>query len=165
MPATPENLPVEITSTGETTYENGIATAHDNVAIHVGDTDIYADRASTTRPRTKSTAKATSDIYRGTISISPSTAPTMSTPRRSTPTTCARVSALFRRADEIAVLTDNETIVKNGNFTTDDSHRSRFSSSRAKSADLRKRSRRFSKRNFLCRQGSGFLVALYLSVA
>ena len=37
--------PVEITSTGETTYENGIATARDNVAIHIGDTDIYGDFA------------------------------------------------------------------------------------------------------------------------
>jgi lipopolysaccharide export system protein LptA len=42
---TPHNDPVEITSTGETTYENGFATARDNVAIHVGDTDIYADNA------------------------------------------------------------------------------------------------------------------------
>ncbi|PYL69921.1 MAG: hypothetical protein DMF28_01470, partial [Verrucomicrobia bacterium] len=40
---TPENAPIEITSTGETTYENGLATAHDNVAIHIGNTDIYAD--------------------------------------------------------------------------------------------------------------------------
>ena len=42
---TPENAPIEITSTGQTTYENGLATARDNVAIHVGDTDIYADYA------------------------------------------------------------------------------------------------------------------------
>src|SRR2546421_2390930 len=42
---TPENAPIEITSTGETTYENNVATARDNVAIHVGDTDIYADYA------------------------------------------------------------------------------------------------------------------------
>src|SRR5256885_1834981 len=42
---TPKNQPVEITSTGQTTYENGLATARDNVAIHIGDTDIYADFA------------------------------------------------------------------------------------------------------------------------
>ncbi len=40
-----DHEPVEITSTGETTYENGVATARDNVAIHVGDTDIYGDFA------------------------------------------------------------------------------------------------------------------------
>src|SRR5947209_18158125 len=42
---TPQNVPIEITSTGETTYENGLATARDNVAIHLGNTDIYADYA------------------------------------------------------------------------------------------------------------------------
>src|SRR4029078_7531507 len=42
---TPENGPIEITSTGQTTYENGLATARDNVAIHIGNTDIYADYA------------------------------------------------------------------------------------------------------------------------
>src|SRR6476660_755081 len=42
---TPQNVPIEITSTGETTYENGLATARGNVAIHLGNTDIYADYA------------------------------------------------------------------------------------------------------------------------
>jgi LPS-assembly protein len=42
---TPKNQPVEITSTGQTNYENGLATAHDNVAIHIGDTDLYSDYA------------------------------------------------------------------------------------------------------------------------
>src|SRR5215475_7915772 len=42
---TPENGPIDITSTGQTTYENGLATARDNVAIHIGNTDIYADYA------------------------------------------------------------------------------------------------------------------------
>src|SRR5256886_11495103 len=42
---TPQNVPIEITSTGKTTYENGLATARDNVAIHLGNTDIYADYA------------------------------------------------------------------------------------------------------------------------
>src|SRR4051812_50185156 len=40
-----DHEPVEITSSGETTYENGVATARDNVAIHIGDTDIYGDFA------------------------------------------------------------------------------------------------------------------------
>jgi LPS-assembly protein len=41
----PGALPIEINATGQTTYENGLATAHDNVAIHFGDTDIYSDFA------------------------------------------------------------------------------------------------------------------------
>jgi lipopolysaccharide assembly outer membrane protein LptD (OstA) len=36
---------MEITSTGGTTYENGVATAVENVAIHIGDVDMYADSA------------------------------------------------------------------------------------------------------------------------
>jgi LPS-assembly protein len=38
-----EKQPMEITASGDTKYENGIATAHGNVAIHTGDADIYAD--------------------------------------------------------------------------------------------------------------------------
>jgi lipopolysaccharide assembly outer membrane protein LptD (OstA) len=38
-----EKQPMEITASGETKYENGLATAHGNVAIHTGDADIYAD--------------------------------------------------------------------------------------------------------------------------
>ena len=37
--------PVEITSSGGTSYQNGVAVARDNVAIRVRDTDIYADAA------------------------------------------------------------------------------------------------------------------------
>src|SRR5438105_15556964 len=42
---TPKNQPIDITYSGETQYEDGIAIAHGNVAIHLGDTDIYADSA------------------------------------------------------------------------------------------------------------------------
>jgi lipopolysaccharide assembly outer membrane protein LptD (OstA) len=38
-----EKQPMEITASGDTNYEDGIATAHGNVAIHTGDADIYAD--------------------------------------------------------------------------------------------------------------------------
>ncbi|MEP6709774.1 MAG: LPS assembly protein LptD [Verrucomicrobiota bacterium] len=41
----PGDLPIEITASGETTYENGVATARDDVSIRFGDTDIYADFA------------------------------------------------------------------------------------------------------------------------
>jgi len=40
-----QKQPIEITATGDTNYEDGLATAHGNVAIHAGDTDIYADTA------------------------------------------------------------------------------------------------------------------------
>ncbi len=41
----PEKQPIEITATGDTNYQDGLATAHGNVAIHTGDSDIYADSA------------------------------------------------------------------------------------------------------------------------
>jgi LPS-assembly protein len=62
---TPENEPVEITSSGETTYEDGLATARDNVAIHVGDTDIYADFAQYNSRTHEITADGHVQIYRG----------------------------------------------------------------------------------------------------
>ena len=40
-----EKQPIEITATGDTNYQDGLATAHGNVAIHTGDSDIYADSA------------------------------------------------------------------------------------------------------------------------
>jgi LPS-assembly protein len=46
-----EKQPVEITAAGDTNYENGLATAHGNVAIHAGDADIYSDKA-TYNPKT-----------------------------------------------------------------------------------------------------------------
>src|SRR5260370_33235006 len=42
--------PGGITSTGETTYENKIATARDKVGIQVGDTHIYGDYAPENPP-------------------------------------------------------------------------------------------------------------------
>jgi LPS-assembly protein len=40
-----EKQPIEITATGDTKYQDGLATAHGNVVIHTGDSDIYADSA------------------------------------------------------------------------------------------------------------------------
>src|SRR5947199_9484196 len=60
----PKNQPVEITSTGETRYEDGVAIARDNVAIHVGDTDIYADSARYDSQRHEISAQGHVRIYR-----------------------------------------------------------------------------------------------------
>ncbi len=45
-PSTLSKQPIEITATGGTNYVNGLATAQENVAIHIDETDIYADRAT-----------------------------------------------------------------------------------------------------------------------
>jgi LPS-assembly protein len=59
-----QHEPVEITSTGETTYENGVATARDNVAIHIGDTDIYGDFAQYNSRTHEVTVEGHVRIYR-----------------------------------------------------------------------------------------------------
>src|SRR5205823_9891576 len=61
---TPKNQPIEITSTGETRYENGVAIARDNVAIHCGDADIYADSARYDSQRHEVSADGHVRIYR-----------------------------------------------------------------------------------------------------
>ena len=61
----PGSLPVEINSTGQTTYENGLATARDNVAIHFGDTDIYSDFAQYDSAKRTVFLKGHVRIYRG----------------------------------------------------------------------------------------------------
>lgn len=57
--------PVEITASGETNYVNGIATARDNVAIHIGDTDIYADSAQYNPETHEVHIQGNVRIYRG----------------------------------------------------------------------------------------------------
>ena len=61
----PGSLPVEINATGQTTYENGLATARDNVAIHFGDTDIYSDFAQYDSSKRELLLKGNVRIYRG----------------------------------------------------------------------------------------------------
>ena len=61
----PGSLPVEINSSGQTNYENGLATARDNVAIHFGDTDIYSDFAQYDSTKRTVFLKGHVRIYRG----------------------------------------------------------------------------------------------------
>jgi LPS-assembly protein len=61
-----EKQPIEITATGDTNYQDGLATAHGNVAIHAGESDIYADSAQY-NPKTREVfAEGHVRIYRAT---------------------------------------------------------------------------------------------------
>jgi lipopolysaccharide assembly outer membrane protein LptD (OstA) len=113
IPPTPDNLPVQITSTGETTYENGIATARDNVAIHVGDTDIYADRATYNSSTRDVEVQGNVRIYRGThLYVGESGIYNIDTKEIRARNMRGEYAPYFVAADEISVLSDNETIVK-----------------------------------------------------
>ena len=118
--STPQNVPMEITSTGETTYENGLATARDNVAIHIGNTDIYADYAQY-NPSTHDVALrghvriyAESGVYNTeTKKIRALTARTESVP-------------YFLKGGNVTSISDNGYLVQGGNFTTSDTARPDF---------------------------------------
>ena len=60
-----KDQPIEITATGGTTYDNGIATANDNVAIHVNNTDIYGDHATYNSTTKVVHVEGNVRIYRG----------------------------------------------------------------------------------------------------
>jgi LPS-assembly protein len=61
-----EKQPVEINATGNTSYQDGIATAQGNVAIHTGDSDIYADSVQY-NPKTREVlAEGHVRVYRAT---------------------------------------------------------------------------------------------------
>ncbi len=63
---TPQKQPIEITATGDTNYKDGLATAHGNVVIHSGDSDIYADSVQY-NPKTREVlAEGHVRIYRAT---------------------------------------------------------------------------------------------------
>ncbi|MDQ3626084.1 MAG: hypothetical protein M3372_03010, partial [Verrucomicrobiota bacterium] len=57
--------PIEITASGGTTYEGGIARARDNVRITIGDTDIYADAAEYNAETKVVRMQGNVRIYRG----------------------------------------------------------------------------------------------------
>lgn len=62
----PQKQPIEITATGDTNYKDGLATAHGNVVIHSGDSDIYADSVQY-NPKTREVfAEGHVRIYRAT---------------------------------------------------------------------------------------------------
>jgi lipopolysaccharide export system protein LptA len=61
-----QKQPIEITATGDTNYQDGIATAHGNVAIHAGDSDIYCDSARYDPKTREVLAEGHVRIYRAT---------------------------------------------------------------------------------------------------
>ena len=108
--------------------KNGLATAHDNVAIHIGNTDIYADYAqynSATHDvdlrghvriyRDKSLYLADSGIYNtDTKKIRASTGRTESEPY------------FLAGNDVTSIEGDNAYLIQGGNFTTNDSAKPDF---------------------------------------
>jgi len=118
---------MEITSTGETTYENGLATARDNVAIHIGNTDIYADYAQY-NPSTHDVAlRGHVRIYReASLYIAESGVYNTETKKIRALTARTESVPYFLKGGNVTSISDNGYLVQGGNFTTSDTARPDF---------------------------------------
>jgi LPS-assembly protein len=124
---TPENAPIEITSTGETTYENGLATARDNVAIHIGDTDIYANYAQYNSATHDVELRGHVRIYRG-ISLYIAESGIYNTETKKIRALNARTESqpYFLTGGHVTSISDNGYLIQDGTFTTHDAPKADF---------------------------------------
>jgi LPS-assembly protein len=124
---TPQNAPIEITSTGETTYENGLATARDNVAIHIGNTDIYADYAQYNSTTHEVELKGHVRIYRDTsLYVTEHGFYNTETKKIRAITGRTESQPYFLSGRDVSSISENGYFIQNGSFTTDDSAKPDF---------------------------------------
>jgi LPS-assembly protein len=124
---TPENAPIEITSTGETTYENGLATARDNVAIHIGNTDIYSDYAQYNPATHDVELKGHVRIYRDmSLYITESGIYNTETKKIRASTGRTESQPYFLTGSHVTTISDDGYLIENGTFTTHDSPKADF---------------------------------------
>ncbi len=123
----PGSLPIEINSTGQTNYENGLATARDNVAIHFGDTDIYSDFAQYDEAKRTIFLKGNVRIYRG-ISLYAGEQATYNIDTKAIDAQAMRSGTYpyLLSGRTVTSVSDEEYTVKNGSFTTDDAEHPDF---------------------------------------
>src|SRR3989449_2032131 len=124
---TPENAPIEITSTGETTYENGLATAHDNVAIHIGNTDIYADYAQYNSTTHDVELRGHVRIYRD-ASLYVTDSGVYNTETKKIRAISGRTESqpYFLAGQTVSAISENGYLIRDGTFTTHDSAKPDF---------------------------------------
>jgi lipopolysaccharide assembly outer membrane protein LptD (OstA) len=117
----PGSLPIEINSTGGTTYENGLATARDNVGIHFGDTDIYSDFAQYDSLKRNIFLRGHVRIYRGTSLYLAENA-TYNVDTKAITATQMRSGTYpyLLSGENVTSESDEEYTVKHGSFTTHD---------------------------------------------
>ena len=124
---TPQNVPIEITSTGETTYENGLATARDNVAIHIGNTDIYADYAQYNSTTHDVELRGHVRIYRDTsLYIAESGIYNTDTKKIRAINGRTESQPYLLSGANVSSIEENGYLIQDGTFTTDDSAKPDF---------------------------------------
>ncbi len=120
--ATPHDLPVEITASGETRYENGIAIANDNVAVHFGDTDIYGDHARFNSATRDVFMEGHVRIYRGlSLYTSESATYNLDTKQIHAVDMRANNTPFFFSGADVVAPASGEFVIKNATLTTHDS--------------------------------------------
>jgi LPS-assembly protein len=124
---TPENAPIEITSTGETTYENGLATARDNVAIHIGNTDIYADYAQYNSTTHEVELRGHVRIYRD-ASLYTAESGVYNTETKKIRAISGRTESqpYFLGGQNVTSISESGYLIRDGTFTTHDSAKPDF---------------------------------------
>ncbi len=124
---TPENAPIEITSSGETTYENGLATARENVAIHIGNTDIYADYAQYNSTTHEVELRGHVRIYRD-ASLYVTDSGVYNTETKKIRAISGRTESppYFLGGANVTSISENAYLIRDGTFTTHDSAKPDF---------------------------------------
>lgn len=118
---TPKNQPVEITSTGQTNYENGLATSRDNVAIHIGDADIYADYAQYNSQKHEVFVRGNVRIYRDvSMYVGEQAIYNIDTKEIRSVNMQTEYFPYFVSGEKITSIGENAYLVENGNFSTHD---------------------------------------------
>lgn len=118
----PRNQPVEITSTGQTSYEGGLATAQENVAIHIGETDIYADYAQYDARNHEIRLHGNVRIYRDkNLFLSESATYNTETKKITAATMRSDHEPYLIAGSSIESISENAYRIENGIFTTHDS--------------------------------------------
>nr|MBA3544633.1 LPS-assembly protein LptD [Chthoniobacterales bacterium] len=123
----PGSLPIEINATGQTTYENGLATARDNVAIHFGDTDIYSDYAQYDSAKRTIYLKGHVRIYRG-VSLYLGDEANYNLDNKAINADQMRSGSYpyLLTGHAVSSSSDEQYEIKNGSFTTHDSEKPDF---------------------------------------
>lgn len=126
-PPSLKGQPVEITASGETNYVNGVATARDNVAIHIGETDIYADYAEYNPEKHEVRVEGNVRIYRE-VSLYVGNSALYNVETKEIKADAMRTAheAFYVGGADISSISKDAFRVRNGTLTTHDSAKPDF---------------------------------------